>query len=504
MDISLYQDPESLNAEVLNRPLIQLITELENLKTQVELISSGSNTYTLNVPYDEDSNVALGKLVYIGSDGLVRPAKAIWKASADRNGIILADDSAYVAGFVSAINTGAKTATIITRGSIPSTVVSQYAGTLFNSVSGPWTGTWYLSPEVPGTVMRDADDLYMKIPVVKVDSIGNLYLTGAQPFTGYHIHKAFTIPVGSTWTNGANGYTYSGTAINDLVFFNWTDATIFIDGAIDYSHIITLSESGSSVVVSSSQDMTNHTVGIYIAIPDAHAQPVVRGIRSIGSSRLTLSSTNGLVEIGIDGWNGQEPEPGYRDRAVSTLLENGGYAMTKVVSHLTSDETISVTEGANGEWAITSNGGSYIRPTVVQSNNSTTTALDNVLYYVFPYSRTSSFTGTIHIPAPPTGWHWIAYPFAMAAQGALDVDASLMWAANSTPGTETSIPSAASPASINIAATVSTGRMNVVADDGWELSSGGDAWLTLEADGSSAADMRMLSFGIYLEAEQNA
>ena len=504
MDIAYYNNTESLNAEILNRPLIQLASEIDALKAQIDLISSGSNTYTLNVPYDETSNVLSGQLVYIGSDGLLRPARAVWKASADTNGIILADDSAYVVGFVSSISDASKTATVVTKGSIPSDVVSIYASVLFNGVSGPWTGTWYLSPTNPGTVVRDSDGLYLKIPVIKVDGLGNMYLTGAQPFTGYHIHKAFTIPVGSTWTSGANGYTYTGTAINDLVFFNWTDATIFIDGAIDYSHIISLSESGSSVVVSSSQDMTNHTVGIYIAIPDAHAQPVVRGIRSTGSSRLTLSSTNGLVEIGIDGWDGQEPEPGYRDRAVSTLLENGGYAMTKVVSHLTSDETISVTEGANGEWAITANGGSYIRPTVVQSTNSTTTAIDNVLYYVFPYSRASSFTGTLHIPAPPTGWHWNAFPFAVAVQGTLDVDASLMWAANSEPGTEVTNPSSVSPAAININATVSSGRMTVVADDGWELSSGGDAWLTLESDGSSAADMRMLSFGIYLEAEQDA
>ena len=201
--------------------MLQLATQLESLATQVTLVTAGNNTYTANVPYDPDSSLAIGMLAYIGSDGLVRPAKAIWQANADTNGIILANDSAYVAGFVSDMDTGAKTATLITRGSIPASFISTYGGVLFNGVSTPWTGSWYLSPTDEGTVERDNDGLYMKIPAIKVDAIGNVYLTGAQPFTGYHIHKTFTIPAGSTWTSESDYYVYTGSALNDLAFFNW-------------------------------------------------------------------------------------------------------------------------------------------------------------------------------------------------------------------------------------------------------------------------------------------
>lgn len=503
MDISYYTNGENLNAEVLNRPLIQLATQLESLTTQVALVTAGNNTYTTNVPYDPDSSLTIGMLAYIGSDGLVRPAKAIWQANADTNGIILANDSAYVAGFVSNMDTGAKTATLITRGSIPASFISTYGSVLFNGVASPWTGSWYLSPTHEGKVERDSDGLYMKIPAIKVDAIGNVYLTGAQPFTGYHIHKTFTIPAGSTWSPENDTYVYTGSALNDLAFFNWTDATILIDGTYDYSHIVSVENNDGSVVLIASEDLSSHVVDVCVAIPDAHAQPVVRGIRSTGSSRLTLNSSNGLVEIGVDGWDSEEPAPTYRDRAVSALLDNGGYSMTKVVSHLVGDDTVTVTEGANGEWAITAKGGSYIKPVVVQSQNTTVTAVDNVLYYVFPYSRSSSFTGTLSIPAPPTGWHWEVSPFVQAISSTVAVTASIMWAAQTESGVAASAPVSISP-SISLSVASSTGRKIGVATDSWELTTGGDAWLTLSSDGSSSADMRMISFGLYLQAVQNA
>ena len=177
--------------------------------------------------------------------------------------------------------------------------------------------------------------------------------------------------------------------------------------------------------------------------------------------------------------------------------------MTKVVSHLVGDDTVTVTEGANGEWAITAKGGSYIKPVTVQSQNTTVTAVNNVLYYVFPYSRSSSFTGTLSIPAPPTGWHWEASPFVEAISSTVAVTASIMWAAQTESGVAASAPVSISP-SISLSVASSTGRKIGVATDAWELSTGGDAWLTLSSDGSSSADMRMISFGLYLQAVQNA
>ena len=501
MDLTLYNNNEELNADVLNRPLLQLLSEVNSLAQQVALATSGNNLYTTGVPYDLTSGVIPGMLVYIGDDGLARPALAVWDSTTRSNGVILAHPSAYVVGLVMSVDSGAGTANVVTRGCIPAAQMAGLTQVLFNGQTGQ--GTWYLSQEIKGVVVRDSDGLYLKLPVIKVDVSGNVYLTGAQPFTGYHIHKTFTVPPTATWTQSGSSWVYSGNALDDLTFFNWTDATMSIDGVYDYSGKLSLSLNGDSVILSASEDMSGKTVGVFIAIPDAHAQPVVRGIRGKGSSRLTITGSNGLYEIGVDSWDGNEPAPTYRDRAVSALTDNGGYSMTKVVSRIVPDGSIIATEGDNGVWAIGAANGPWIRPTTVSLENATITTSDDILYYIFPYSRASAIIGKLDIPAPPDGWHWIAKPFVQAALSTVNVTASIKFANTIDPDDDGGDPEALTPASVGISADGTNGRGVGLGSSGWEISEGGDAWLKLSASGAASQDMSMISFGLYMELEED-
>lgn len=503
MSIDYYSNNEELNATVLNRPISQLASELATLKQQVTEFVSNSRTVTVS-PYDlnESTPILPGCLAYIGKDGIARRALAVWN-SYDANGVAMPADSAFTAGLVVDTDDTIGTCSIMTRGSIPVDITAGFASALFNGVNGPYTGSWYLSQDVAGTVRRDGDDLYMKIPVIKVDALGNVYYTGAQPYSGYHIHKCFTIPSDATWTAGTNTWTYSGSAVAELDYFNWSNFTASVDGVVVYNDLITLSEGDSGVVVTATADMTGKTVNIWVNLPDSREQPVVRGIRTTGSSRLSVSSNEGLVTIGVDGWSGDEPAPIYRDRAIAQLTDNGGYTVTHVVSGLIGDDTIQLTQGSDGQWAISCANMTYIEPSITSLDNATVTVSDGVLYYIFPALRASGVTGAYRLPKPPTGFHWVAHPFAQAALGSLTVTASLNWAPRPDDNSSANAPAALTPSSITLTASAGTGRYLVVADTGWELSDPGDAWLRLSADGTSTEDMNIISFGLKLEAVED-
>ena len=182
-----------------------------------------------------------------------------------------------------------------------------------------------------------------------------------------------------------------------------------------------------------------------------------------------------------------------------------GYEMTKVVSSIVTDSTMSATEGANGEWALSSAQGPFHKPVTISLDNTTVTSSNNIIYYVFPYSRVSAILGVINIPTPPTGYHWSAVPFVQTAKSTVSVTASLMFLRTRTPGTSVSIPSSpVSPSGISISSSASSSSsVTTLAAEGWSISYEGTAWLRLASDGSSASDMMILSFGLKLTAVQN-
>lgn len=503
MDISYYSNGEQLTADILNRPLGQIGTKLDELEQLVSLVTGNRVIQSPSMRYNPSDPVVKGQLVYIGDDGYIHPALAVWNTSADVSGIIMPAPSAYVEGLVTSVNTSTYTANVAVKGRIDSLDTTAIANLMPSGATLASTGTWYLSDTEPGKVMQAANGRpYIRIPVIRIDANSCVHLTGAVPFSGYHTHKAFTIPSTASWTEGTGTWTYSGSSLNDLLFFNWTDATITINGVIDYAGKISLSENSGSVVVTSTEDMTGKTVQIFTAVPDSHAEPVVRGIRVVGAGRVNASSENGLVTLGIDGWSGDEPAPGYSDRAVSSLTENGGFTMTKVVSKLAGDGTVTVQEGANGEWSISNMNGPYIRPSTVSLENSTVASVNNALFYVFPNNRASAILGVLSIPKPPTGWSWEVHPFVDAANSTVNVTATMSVCIEADPGTARSIASAGSGVSVSAVATGSV--VTGVATGYWTVSGGGTAWLRLSTSGANSADMNIISFGIWLEAVSNS
>ena len=496
-DISYLQNGEPNSADILNRPVRQLAEKVAQLEAELAAITGRSSLVTEGVPYDAASPVSVGNLVYMGSDGLIRPALSVWSANADAGGVVVPADSAYVYGMVVSVDADSATASVATGGTVDRTS-ALISGLLPEGTLSVSDGLWYLSDTVPGKVMLPTGGRpYMRTPVVCLGS-GGIRLTGAVPYSGYHMHKCFTIGPDATWTESDGSYTYSGEAVADLTFFNWKDATFIVDGVEDYAGVFGLEENNGSVVVVASSDPFGKTVRIYTAVPDSHAEPVVRGIRFVGSGRAYASSQDGLVTIGIDGWEGQAPDPGYSDRAVSGLTADGGYTMTKVVSRLKGDATVTVKEGSGGQWTISAVGGPFLKPVTTNLENATIASSNGALYYVFPKSRVSAVMGSISVPAPPEGCKWKASPFVTAAASTVAVTATLVFHADTDFGSAGAMPSAVS-GSLAVSATAGTGTMTQKSSDSWEITSGGDAWLRLASSGSNAADMNILSFGLWLE-----
>ena len=498
MQISYLKDGEAYTADNLNRPLLQLEAMIDEVKNQLNQMEGKSYLLTEGLPVDPDDPPVVGDLVYMGTDGKVRPALAVWNADADASGIVTPSDKAYVYGIVVDRNLSLGTADVMTGGSV--TRSSEIAAGLVPSGQQlDQGGLWYLSDENPGKVCKASSGRpYLRIPVINV--CGSVVtMTGAVPASGYHVHKVFTVGPSASWEESSGVYSYSGSSVADLSFFNWKDATFMVDGVEDYGGVFSLDEEDGSVVVKATSNPNGKTVQIYTAVPVSHDQPVVRGIRAIGSGRLHASSENGLVTIGVDGWEAEEPVPGYRDRAVSKLTDDGNFELTKVVSSLVGDGTVTVREGSNGQWIVSSAGGPFIRPVTTSLENATIATNNGALYYVFPRSRVSAVLGSVNIPAPPEGWKWVAYPFVTSAYSAVSLTATLVFSPTLDFDVTGGSPSQL-PGSKNVTTTSSTGTVTGKASDGWEITAGGSAWLRVASSGLNSSDMNILSFGLWLEA----
>lgn len=504
MDITLFKTGDPLSADKLNAPLQQIGNKIDSIEQQVSQMTGERLVIARDMRIDPTYPPSVGNLVYIEPNGFIRAARAVWNTDADESGIVMPAESAYIFGVVLSINWEGMTADVATSGSLYYSDLSEtfITNLMPSGTSTLETGTWYLSDAEPGHVMRASGGRpYMRIPAITIDISFRIILTNAMPFSGYHMHKGFKVPANASWTESNSVWRHSGSELDDLAFFNWTEATFLIDGVYDYAGKISLEPDGSSVAVLATEDMSGHVVDIFTAIPDSHDEPVVRGVRIIGAGRANASSQNGLVTIGIDGWSGQEPESGYSGKAVSGLTENGGYTMTHVVSKLSSDGTASVREGSNGEWIVTNMGGPFVRPMTVSLENSTVANSNGVLYYIFPSNRASAVLGSVSIPKPPDGWSWNAYPFIDAASSTVNLSASMSWCPDADIGTARTIGTGYTTLSLGVVATgsVVTGKSSAC----WVLSNGGLLWLRLSSSGSNAADMGILSFGIWLEAVQN-
>ena len=502
MSITYLQNKEPLNAETLNRPLSQIESKLNELEGRLDLVTGNDAIVAADMRYDPSDPVVKGCLVYIGTDGMIHKALAVWDTTADVSGVVMPAASAYVEGLVVSVDTSAFTADVVLKGHVQPLDQTSLSNLLPSGVS-LGTGAWCLSDTEPGKIMRASGGKpYLRIPVIRVDASGRISLTGVMPYSGYHMHKEFEIPATASWTESDDRWSHTGSELDDLTFFNWTDATVLIDGVYDYDGKISLDTDGNGVVVYATEDMTGHVVHIFTAVPDSHDEPVVRGIRLIGSGRVNASAQNGLVTLGIDGWSGEEPEPEYSDRAVSQLTENGGYKMTKVVSRLAGDGTVSVREGANGEWVITNAHGPYVRPATVSFENATVANSGGALYYVFPNNRASGVTGALNIPTPPSGWSWRAYPFIDAANSTVNLSATMSFCQEAAPGESRSITPSAD--TLQVSATATGSVVTGVSASYWTLAGGGSLWLRLYTSGNNASDMGVISFGVRLEATSNS
>ena len=451
--IQTYADDEELTAAVLNRPITQLRDAIDAANASLATITSHQTVLRKGVVCNPP--VPAGTVVYMDSYGVAKPALAQWSAANGDQGEALPAESAYPLGVLVDVEEGL----VVTGGVLD----ADYVGDLFGGDATPEPGVCYLSDTVAGAVTLTRTAMGVRVAVV--DSTNTITLVNFNAPAGYHVHKKFEVATDTGWTQDTDEgiWTYTGDAIDDLIAFGVTDATILqVEG-----QLLTLSDKfslvratdGSVSLTANADPSSTDAVYIYTTLPFTPEQPVVRAISS-GSPRLRATAMNGVVKLSLDP-DAEPPVEAASAKAVSTLLPNGGYGITPVVSSISIDGSGSVVPNpTTGAYAISVGYAEnhILSPDIVSLDGVTVTYLNDQLIYVFPVGRTSKVVGSFSVKAPPAGKQWGLYPYVEVAgvtgssseftitplfSGAPAFDTETAMAAAAAPLTETLTVSAA-------------------------------------------------------------
>lgn len=460
LNIQTYTDDEELTAEILNRPLGQLKDAVESLIADVGSITAQQTDYRKGVVCSAE--VSVGMVVYIDSYGIAQPAIARWGDVNGEQGESLPASSAYPLGVLSN-----EDGTVVTSGVLDDEITIT---ALFNDAT-PAPGVYYLSDSVPGTVTLTPT--FMRVRVAVVDSTSTVTLVSFNPPAGYHVHKRFTVATDTGWTQdtGEGIWTYTGDAIDDLIAFGVTDATLLqVEGGfltISDKFSLVMATDGSITLTANADPSLTEAVYIYTTLPFTSEQPVVRAISS-ASPRLSATAVNGVVTLSLDP-DAEAPVEEASATAVSELLPNGGYKTTPVVSSISVDGAGSVVPNSTTGACAISVGYSenhILSPDVVSLDGVTVTYVSDQLMYIFPVGRTSKVVGSFSVNAPPAGKQWGLYPYVEVAGvtgSSSDFTITPLFSGAPVFNTETAMAVAATPLTLTIAAATNTRKGNYTA-----------------------------------------
>lgn len=502
-NLQIYSDGEDLTADVLNRPLVQLADAVRGIDTAIA--SATAHETVLRRGVVAGGGAAAGDVLYVDASGAVLPAVARWSGTAGENGEAVPAASSYPMG-VLVDNQG----TVVTGGLLPG-IEARLA--MFGSAA-PEPGIYYLSGTLAGKVARTPAS--MAVRVATVDSSGVVTIGPFGVPAGYHSHKSFEVPTGTGWTAQGGEWTYTGNAADDLLASGAADPVIVYSegGKVVAGDRFRLErdDQGDLVLKASANPAEADSLRIYATLPFPGEQPVVRAVSS-DSPRLRAVAENGHVRLSLDP-GAPPPTTDPSPVAVGSLLPNGGYTITPVVSGITVDGGGSVVRNlATGECAISVGyaDGHALSPEIVSLDGSSVVFVGGQLTYIFPAGRISGVSGSFSVKAPPEGMRWRLYPYieASGASGGFSGEFSLtpLFSPAADVGTdgneaaEVAVPT--SDVATDLPISVSNGRRRAKrTSDGPVANTAGVLHVTVRTKTAPGVAWKLLRFGAVVKTEE--
>lgn len=505
MNIKRFTNGDVLDQDTLNAPLGQIENALNSLENYIKNTATPSALTIYNAVCN--SEVAVGDVVYY-NEGVINKALAVYSATFDNEGELLAKPSAYPIGVVVNKNAAGVADVVVAGKFTPSSV---FIANVFNNVDA--FGEYYLSGDTAGAVSITRPVIPVRVFTYNIDH--TITLNISNPPTNYHKHTYCELEY-NKWTliDASNralvtagvpfGFeaTYYYNLPSDGVAFNimsnYGSAFIYTyNGAINLKNFYY----NGTYILTNITPVQDDTIVVFANLPCIADQPVVRAIRA-NSNRLKTTEDHGIVTLDVDKYiysNELVASPS----AISSISEDGVVTQTSVVSGIRTDGTITAVESDLGYVILSLNGArNKIYPNIVSLNLATSTVINNRIVYVLPAGMTSSILGKIVVPNVADGFVYKAEPFFEPAglNGAFDfkVDINFEYIKQ---GTDSGIPVSGTSTYQQVSETVNnntkylftTGTNSILTID-----TAGELYLKIQTTNPPSSSNILMGFGVFL------
>lgn len=398
------QDPVS--ADVVNKPLAQLIQRTDYLRVILLNTVSGEFNYVADVPVSAASRE--GDALYWDVDnGRFSKTLAKWGEHLSPYGSLLPAPSTYLSGILVRKHTD-ETGALVISGYIRD---FQHADRLFDTAN-PAAGLYYVSGDKAGTLSTVPPP--MTVPAAKYDGEGGLLLMPGNAIVANHDHKQYLLDK-TNWLvfsdssfagmnippGAAYGYDIENASDDIKELFNlYTGAGSFV-----------LEESGTMLNDSYIQFNTDNiwildTVSpiedilAFVAYPNSHGPNIIRAVTTDTPNYLSFQIDDGLLNIHRKATETavSEDESEWAIKSLADNVQTKGRVVTKIVAG-PGIEAASTAGDGRGAIVVSmeSEADKMHDADIINLNNAIQRTDGGLVYSVLPAARDSSITSVVNL-----------------------------------------------------------------------------------------------------------
>lgn len=372
-NITKFTDNSTIDAQSFNKPLRQIQTQINSLRSSFKLLNNSSAI--IQSDGFLDASVSQGDLVYFDTqDAVFKPALAQLSPIPGINGQSVQAQSCRVQGLVLAKdNHGIK---ILRQGYYQDPII---AATIMSKDAKP--GLYYLSPSNPGKAVLDPV-WHMRQPCISYYGDYKFSIMTNYVAHDSHHHATYIINPGNTgWVDKK----FSIPQSVNLGYMAKDITAIFVNGVLNNDFDIT----NTAITYKGDLAIQQCLVVIFNYFPFAYGAGLVRSINS-DSKQLTITNNNGYVNVMFN--KPTQASMVYSGKAMSYITQNNQIVTTPVVSGIKAGLGIQVKNSPGGIYSIGTKDLNLTRITATDITcKGAKYVVDNLLsYVVFPKSATKT------------------------------------------------------------------------------------------------------------------